>query len=214
MGAADAAPVPVRADARRFLVGEGPGACGRLALDDAFALLAHAVGPRGRRLMLARGGKPLGGVPPAQSHWAVGGEALSLPWPLRRGEQKPALSLVPNRAGAAARAADRVPLPRAGELRLAQARERLLAERFRAHEEEEQGQAHGHSGMAFRQVAPSLTLDESEGAEEEVLKPLLLEGGTAVATSARFRTMLRTDPFAAAVDLDEDFGFSFRLPSR
>jgi hypothetical protein len=208
MGAADAAPVPVRADARRFLVGEGPGACGRLAMDDAFAVLAHAMGPRGRRLMLARGGKPLGGVPPAQSHWEVGGEALSLPWPPRRGERKPAL------AGAAARAADRVPLAHAGELRLAQARERLLAERLRAEKEEEQGQAIDHSGMAARQVAPSLALDESEGADE-VLKPLLLEGGTTVATSARFRTMLRTDPFAAAVELDEeDFGFSSRLQSR
>jgi hypothetical protein len=184
-------------------VSEGPGACGRVALDDAFALLAHAVGPRGRRLMLARGGKPLGGAPPAHSHWAVGGAALSLPWPRRRGERESALIAVPGRAGAGAAA---------GELRLAQARERLLAERLRAQEQDQEQEDESASAAASRQVSqvaapPALTMEE----EEEAMVPLLLEGGTAVASSARFRTMLRAGLLAAGLDAEDDFRFSSLL---
>jgi hypothetical protein len=210
-GAAPGAPVggggPLREQERRFLVSEGPGACGRVALDDAFALLAHAVGPRGRRLMLARGGKPLGGAPPAHSHWAVGGAALSLPWPRRRGERVSALIAVPGRAGAGAAA---------GELRLAQARERLLAERVRAQVQDQEHEDVSTSSAASRQVAhvsqvaaPSALMEEEE--EEDAIVPLLLEGGTAVASSARFRTMLRAGLPAASLDAEDDFGFSSLL---
>jgi hypothetical protein len=206
-GAPGGAPGPRREQARRFLVSEGPGACGRVPLDDAFALLAHAIGPRGRRLMLARGGKPLGGAPPAHSHWAVGGAAFSLPWPRRRGERVSALIALPGRAGAGAAA---------GELRLAQARERLLAERVRAQEQDQEQEDVSASAAASRQVAhvsqaaaPSALKMEVE--EEEAMVPLLLEGGTAVASSARFRTMLRAGRLAASLDAEDDFGFSSLL---